>query len=176
MGKDNPHSRPEFEYDFDAAFADVGKLADAFRHRARNRILEALGLGEAAAESLQILTSGKEIEIVFSQQTAEKLRNGKLALPIDKRTGLYRVDARDSHYRIQELGKVRTTAPAIRSAINTITSTAHLISAIDIQAQLQEINQKLERLFTFTRADRLGELRGAYNELVRLLHSSSPMR
>lgn len=176
MGEDNPNSWPDFEYDFDAAFADVGKLTDAFRHRAQNRILETLGLGEAATESLQILTSGKEIEIVFSQQIAEKLRNGELALPIDKRTGLYRVDARDSRYRIQELGKVRTTTPVLRSAINTITSAAHLVSAIDVQAQLQEINQKIDRLLTFSYADRLGRLRGAYNELIQLLHSSSPMR
>lgn len=176
MDKDNADSWHDFSYDFDAAFADVSKLANEMRHRVRSRFVEALGLSEAATASVQILTSGKEIEIVFSQQIAEKLRTGELALPIDRKTSLSRVDARDARYRIQELGKVRSATPAMRAAINTLTSAAHLLSAIDVQAQLQEINQKIDHLVTFIRGDRLGEVRGAYNEFIRLLHSASRVR
>ena len=42
MGKDNSTSWHDFTYDFDAVFADVSKLANDIRLRARNRIMEAL--------------------------------------------------------------------------------------------------------------------------------------
>ena len=41
MGKDNSTSWHDFTYDFDAVFADVSKLANDMRLRARNRIMEA---------------------------------------------------------------------------------------------------------------------------------------
>jgi hypothetical protein len=170
-------TREAFDIPFEDIFNDPRGFLERLGREARTHLLQALGLSRRAGSTVAVLDAGKRIEIVFSEKTAELIRTGKLSLPIDRTTRLLRVDARDTQHRIRELGKVRQTASAPRVALNACVAAAHLISAVDLHAQLQEVNEKVGDLLTFVYADRLGELRGLYDHLRKLVHqTASPKR
>jgi hypothetical protein len=171
---DSAADRPRFsEIPFDDAFEDIGLAAESLRSEATRSLTRALGLSQKSANAARIAKSSSGVDIFFSKETVAELRDGVLHLPIDRRTGLLRIDARDGASRVRELGKVR---PRRWKAVTSIVAAAQLISAIDTQLQLQDLNRKIDKLSRFVHADRLGELRGLYNALCRALHIRHPYR
>jgi hypothetical protein len=161
---------------FDEAFGASASFADAVREGATRKVCSALGLGQQAKKSFGLRAQGERFEIVFSKQTERLLRSGELHLPLDRSSGLLRIDARDGRSRIRELGKVRKGVGAARAAVNALTAAAHMVSAIDTQLQLQQIDRKLDQILSFMHADRLGELRGLYNATAKALEIQEGQR
>ena len=160
---------------FDQAFAGQESYVGALRSAGEGQVAKLLGLGQQGAKAAKIIHEGSRLRVVFSKETTKKLRSGALRLPVDKKTGLLRIDARDAKGRIREMGKLRKAGGA-GMALNLVVGAAHVISAADMQARLESIDRKLDQLMSFVRADRLGELRAAYGGIRKALCRRDPGR
>ncbi len=156
------------EVSFDEAINGAEGLPAAVRESGKAKLAAALGLSKDAVSAVESAKGARKLEVVFTPETVKKLKSGEYHLPIDKKMGLQRVDARDAQGRIRELGKTRHVGKA-KVALNLVVSAAHIISAADMKAQLDEIDRKLDQILTFIHADRLGELRGVFNGLRKTL-------
>jgi len=157
---------------FEDAIGCNTAFANAIEQAGHARLERALGLGARITTSAQVLDSGRKLKVVFSGDTLKKLRKGEYHLPIDEKTKLVRIDARDAKGKIRELGKVKNHIGKARLAVNVVVSAAHLISAADVMAQLKIIDRKLDRLWNYQRALQLGKLRGAYEQLRQAIRRS----
>ena len=160
---------------FEQAFGGHENYVGALRKAGEQQVAHLLGLGQQGAKAAKVIHDGSRLTVVFSKETTKKLRAGQLHLPVDKKTGLLRIDARDSKERIREMGKLKRASGAAR-ALTLVVGAAHVISAADMQAQLESIDRKLDQLMSFIRADRLGELRAAYEGIRKALARTDPVR
>jgi hypothetical protein len=135
---------------------------------AKSRVSEGLDLSQSAIRNLRF--ENGRIEIVYSKETLKKIRSGDYILPIDKKTNLVRIDARDAKGRIREHGKLRTVNQT-NKLVNCITSAAFLICAAETEERLRRLQESLDHLIKHIEAERTGELRGIYNGLRKTLDS-----
>jgi hypothetical protein len=130
-------------------------------------------LGDAArvarlAKLGRVVPESGAVRLVFSEEALGRLRSGEWAIPVDKVTGLSRAEARDSAGRIREGARFESISGSQR-LLRSVVAAANVISALDLQAQLERLAAKLDRLISFQQADRLGELRGVYLSLQKAL-------
>ena len=162
---------------FDRALERTDQLLNQASQDAKDNVADIIGLPPSSIKSFQFPGEGDKIEIIFSKETLEKLKSGEYHLPIDKEMGLPRVDVRDKKERIKELGKVIIKKGSkAKAALRLVVSAAHIVSQVDVAAKLEKIEKKIDSIARFIHADRLGELRGAYNYFQTWLHSDSPNR
>jgi hypothetical protein len=108
------------------------------------------------------------VRLVFSEEALGRLRSGDWTIPVDKATGLRRAEVRDAAGRIRE-GARYDSVSGTQRLLRSVVAAANVISALDLQAQLERLDAKLDRVISFQQADRLGELRGAYLSLQKAL-------
>jgi hypothetical protein len=126
------------------------------------------------AEFGRVVRDRDAVRLVFSKETVGRLTSGELKIPIDKATGLSRAEARDSAGRIREGARFESMGRG-RRLLRGVVAAAHVVSALDIQAQLERLDAKLDRLIGFQQADRVGELRGVYLSLQKGLTEPDPV-
>jgi hypothetical protein len=126
------------------------------------------------AELGRVVQDRDAVRLVFSEETVRRLTSGELKIPIDKATGLPRAEARDSAGRIREGARFESMGRG-RRLLRGVVAAAHVVSALDIQAQLERLDAKLDHLVTLLQADRVGELRGVYLSLQKGLTEPDPV-
>src|SRR5207244_3668364 len=116
----------------------------------------------------RIVREPDAVRLMFSEETVRRLQSGELTIPLDKVTGLRRAEARDKAGRIREGARFETLSRGQR-LLRGVVAAAYVVSALDLQAQLERLDAKLDRLISFQHADRIGELRGVYLSLQKAL-------
>lgn len=161
------------------SFEDVSKnnskflesMLEYYEQDLRNNIEEMFNLPYSIIKNLKYLNNEKIVEITFKKGTLEKIRSGKLKLPYDKKTRVLRLDVRNQRGQIKELAGLKIKPNHLKKVLNFTLAAAHVISTIDLQKQIEEINKKLNQIIAFQQANRLGQLEGVFNSAKRALRS-----
>lgn len=166
--KQQPIHHPLTKIDFDDFFNERNKekvlsdICDYTKYRCGN----ALGWSSDIYNRIKLSQASDKITIVFSGETLQGIKEGKYYLPIDKKHELPSTVARSRNGKIAELGKARVVKPSLSSKVfNIVTVAAHIISDLDTQFQIAEMNKKIDGIYGFLEADRTGEVIGIYHSL-----------
>lgn len=161
-----PIPHPITKVDFDEFFSENEKVLSSLRDYAKYKIVNSLGWSSDIYNRIKLSQASDKITIVFSGETLQGIKEGKYYLPIDKKYGLPSTNVRDKQGKIIEHGKKQIVKPSLSSKVfNIVTVAAHIISDLDTQFQIAEINKKIDGIYGFLEADRTGEVIGIYHSL-----------
>ena len=88
-------TNPLANLSFDEAIQLDGGLVKATRDMASTVVSRSLGLKSGAGQGVRLVREASETKIVFSKEAQALWERGNLTMPIDKKTGLPRLELRD---------------------------------------------------------------------------------
>lgn len=153
------HNHPLVEYSFDEFYEKPSLLDRKLEEYYKDAIALTFSISPQTIGTAFNVTS-KTYEVIFSPETQRKLDN-----KIFEHLGSGRAIAVNKRGRIVEHARIKPYSNVIGNLINIATTTAYIISAADTQMKLTEIAHKIDKLIDIVEADRIGELRGLYNNL-----------
>lgn len=173
-----PDQHPIVSTSFDVALRSPSLLLDPVRVSGAEQLtalLSGVKKTKGVARLISAVRRNDKVTLVLSKEAQKGIREGGWGFPIDKKTGLLRADLRNARGQLTRPVKFKPEQLATR-AIRGAMALAHVVSAMDVQAQLQDISAKLDRIVCTLSADRLGQLRGVYISLQKALSDSNAGR
>lgn len=169
-----PIPHPITKVNFDEFFSENEKVLSSLRDYAKYKIVNSLGWSSDIYNKIKLSQASDKITIAFSGETLQGIKEGKYYLPIDKKYRLPSTNVRDKQGKIIEHGKKQIVKPSLSSKVfNIVTVAAHIISDIDTQFQIAEMNKKIDGIHGFLEADRTGEVIGIYLYLQSYFRESN---
>lgn len=159
------------------SFEDVFGNSDSYLSKmdkyAKSKIVNSLSLPVRAEDIVNVQNKSSKLSIVFSDEVYKGLKDGKYQQIVSKEYGLLYADARDKSGKIVEHGKIGLKkTPSLSKIFSGVTTAAHIISDMDTQRQLEEMNKKLDIMYSFLVDDRVGEVKGAFDLLASYMRRS----
>ncbi len=150
---------PLVEYSFDELYENPLFLEKNMEEYYKNEIALTLSVSPQIIRTAFNSTS-KTFKVIFYHETQINLNKKVLRL-----LGTDRAIAVNKKGQIVEHARIKPSSNMVGNLINIATTTAYILSAADTQIKLTEIANKIDKIMSFLESDRIGELRGLYNNL-----------
>lgn len=164
-------SHPLTKMVFEELFNNNGKLFNLYSEYIKQKIGNSLGLPLDIVKTITLGKASSGEFVIFSEDVFKGLKEGRYYQPISKKDGLVSTVAHNSKDgTIVEHGRV---GRRMTSVLSVGIGVAHTISNLDMQNQLEEIKEAVDRIHRFLVSNRIGDLKGVYSTLQNWLDRMS---
>lgn len=173
--KNNIHhqivSHPLTKMVFEELFNNNGKLFNLYSDYTKQKIGSSLGLPLDIVKTITLGKASSGEFVIFSGDVFKGLKEDRYYQPISKKDGLVSTVAHNSKDgTIVEHGRV---GRKMTSVLSFGIGVAHTISNLDMQNQLEEIKDAVDRIHRFQVSNRIGDLKSVYSTLQNWLDRMS---
>ncbi len=160
-------SHPLTKMVFEELFNNNGKLFNLYSDYTKQKIGNSLGLPLDIVKTITLGKASNGEFVIFSEDVFKGLKEGRYYQPVSKKDGLVSTVAHNSKDgTIVEHGRV---GRRMTSVLSIGIGVAHTISNLDMQNQLEEIKDAVDRIHRFQVSNRIGDLKGVYDTLQNWL-------
>lgn len=160
-------SHPLTKMEFEELFNNNGKLFNLYSEFIKQKIGNSLGLPLDIVKTITLGKASSGEFVIFSEDVFKGLKEGRYYQPVSKKDGLISAVAHNrKDGTIVEHGRV---GRRMTSVLSVGIGIAHTISNLDMQNQLEEIKDAVDRIHRFQVSNRIGDLKGVYDTLQNWL-------